>query len=492
MWTINRGQATRSTPTPRTNTTTVPSAVNAGADVATGSGAAQTEQNLYKVKLTTTEKAGVTPSTRSVVFDVSPELIETRTVRYKTLEPVHMPGGIYSYGATASRNFQISNIKLISRTVDEATKNAIIVQILRSWCMPVFGKGEFTPKTSGDAGGPTDGALENLTNAATGGTSGYPKAYPLPPLDKLNFVPLPAPPGMKGALDKVTGGGALSTLGNPASFKSAAGSLIRGVGQQLQTQVGGAITNAGSKLPISGGSILSQIKNSSIASAASAAVQNVGQSVASGIRRHVSSLMPQFGNVGIELSSSLQDIVDSGVTPQFRNFGTGFAFGEGAGSDIQALNAAAEAAGDRANNLLDQAIAARESNLRNATSSTVQRETNGLASGLDQAGPTDPTGTPALTKAGYGSLGSPPAVLLLDAYSAGPGEAAPGNLFNIPVVIQSLSIPYPTDVDYIPTQDGIPFPRIMTLDIQLVETQSPADYENFDLYAFRTGQLRGF
>ncbi len=99
-------------------------------------------------------------------------------------------------------------------------------------------------------------------------------------------------------------------------------------------------------------------------------------------------------------------------------------------------------------------------------------------------------------------LGAPPDVLYLSAYS----EASKrGNIYKVPVVLTSLSIPYPSDVDYIPTAEGltvgnryrfikagVPFPTIMTLDITTVETHSPNEYNRFNIYDFRNGRLDGF
>jgi hypothetical protein len=99
-------------------------------------------------------------------------------------------------------------------------------------------------------------------------------------------------------------------------------------------------------------------------------------------------------------------------------------------------------------------------------------------------------------------LGAPPAVLYLSAFSrmgANNGTRSVGHLRNIPVVITQLSIPYPTDVDYIPTassdgsgKDSTPMPTIMTIDMQLTETHSPNEYEKFNLQDYRLGNLRGF
>jgi hypothetical protein len=86
------------------------------------------------------QKKGRWDSTR-VVFDVTPDIMESREVKYKTLEPIHMPGQIFIYGGTNSRIFSLSNIKLISRTIAEATKNMNTLWTLRGWTMPYFGEG---------------------------------------------------------------------------------------------------------------------------------------------------------------------------------------------------------------------------------------------------------------------------------------------------------------------------------------------------------------
>jgi hypothetical protein len=87
--------------------------------------------------------------------------------------------------------------------------------------------------------------------------------------------------------------------------------------------------------------------------------------------------------------------------------------------------------------------------------------------------------------------GQPPRVLLLTAYSNGQYGVAQ-HINKVPVVISVLTIPYPTDVDYIYTTSGIPMPTIQTLDISLIETHSPVEYLRFNLGEYRRGVLRGF
>lgn len=92
------------------------------------------------------EKNGQTRFFR-VIFDVTPDISETRTIEYKALNPIHMPGQIHVYGATNSRTFQLSNVRLVSRNVKEATKNMRILWALRGWTMPYFGKsGTLSPQ----------------------------------------------------------------------------------------------------------------------------------------------------------------------------------------------------------------------------------------------------------------------------------------------------------------------------------------------------------
>ena len=134
----------------------------------------------------------------------------------------------------------------------------------------------------------------------------------------------------------------------------------------------------------------------------------------------------------------------------------------------------------------------------------------------------NPTGAPP----GENILGAPPAVLLLTAYAIGnprtsatqldvnintnvgganqnmQNSANPpyntsvpsigNNIFEVPVVITGLEIPFPSDVDYIANENNIPVPTIVTVSLQLVETHSPNAYAKFNLQAFKAGNLLNF
>jgi len=91
-------------------------------------------ENKYKVKLVSASQSG-----SSLSFDTSPIVSENRNVNYNSLEPLHAPGQIQVYKNTSSRNFQISDIKLISRTIKEADRNLRKLWLLKSWCLPRFG-----------------------------------------------------------------------------------------------------------------------------------------------------------------------------------------------------------------------------------------------------------------------------------------------------------------------------------------------------------------
>lgn len=87
-------------------------------------------------------------------------------------------------------------------------------------------------------------------------------------------------------------------------------------------------------------------------------------------------------------------------------------------------------------------------------------------------------------------LGAPPDVLKFTAFSDASKPTGLANIRNIPVVVTSLEIPYPEDVDYIKTQTSqVPFPVIMNISIQLTEVHSPMEYQAFNIVDFKNGNL---
>lgn len=93
-------------------------------------------------------------------------------------------------------------------------------------------------------------------------------------------------------------------------------------------------------------------------------------------------------------------------------------------------------------------------------------------------------------------LGAPPTVLLLSAYtnnsSTNEANKIKQNIKNVPVVITSLNITYPSDVDYIPSSEGTPTPIIMSIDISLTETHAPTEYAKFNIADYRDGKMVRF
>lgn len=75
-----------------------------------------------------------------VMFDVMPTISEGRSVQYEPFSPLHHPGEILKYKTTASRTWSIE-AKLVSRNVEEATKNLAMINAIRTWAMPYYGEG---------------------------------------------------------------------------------------------------------------------------------------------------------------------------------------------------------------------------------------------------------------------------------------------------------------------------------------------------------------
>ena len=81
----------------------------------------------------------VRDETNKVEFKVTPTFSEGRAVEYTPVTPIHMPGSIQVYKNTAARTFNIGAL-LVSRNVNEANDNMILLQTLRTWTLPFFGR----------------------------------------------------------------------------------------------------------------------------------------------------------------------------------------------------------------------------------------------------------------------------------------------------------------------------------------------------------------
>lgn len=83
-------------------------------------------------------------------------------------------------------------------------------------------------------------------------------------------------------------------------------------------------------------------------------------------------------------------------------------------------------------------------------------------------------------------LGAPPPVLIFEGFKS--------NIIGpVPVVITSLNWSFPKDVDYIPANSAdsklVPFPTVMQLSIQLVESFSTGEFNRLSLKDYRTGNF---
>lgn len=149
---------------------------------------------------------------------------------------------------------------------------------------------------------------------------------------------------------------------------------------------------------------------------------------------------------------------------------------------------------------------------RQARASAAQNQVNGTANSSQTLNSSQ---SAALVKQrvqteGVQLRGAPPDILYLYAYNndkidnrTNQGSIfTPVNLNRIPVVVTNLSITYPEDVDYIPVYDTTrggpdntftqPFPVKMDVSISLAETHSPREFEQFDLAAYKNGNLANF
>lgn len=93
-------------------------------------------------------------------------------------------------------------------------------------------------------------------------------------------------------------------------------------------------------------------------------------------------------------------------------------------------------------------------------------------------------------------LGAPPEVLYLYGYTnqqqSRARTQAVFNYHRIPVVIESLGVTYPDNVDYISTNSGEPIPILFSIDLALGETHSPLEFYEFSLTKYREGRLEYF
>lgn len=95
--------------------------------------------NEYKVTLS------ADPTGDTVVFDTMPDITENHQAQYDDVQPLQHPGTLLKYRSTSARDWSLT-VRLVSRTVEEASQNLRTINIIRSWVMPFYGQG-----TAGDS-----------------------------------------------------------------------------------------------------------------------------------------------------------------------------------------------------------------------------------------------------------------------------------------------------------------------------------------------------
>ena len=84
-----------------------------------------------------------TASHMRVIFDVMPVVSVNSQASYESMTPVHAPGSFQVYEKSPSLTFSVSEVKLVSRTPQEAWRNLKYLNILKSWRMPFFGQNAY-------------------------------------------------------------------------------------------------------------------------------------------------------------------------------------------------------------------------------------------------------------------------------------------------------------------------------------------------------------
>jgi hypothetical protein len=341
-----------------------------------------------------------------VTFLHQPKISASDKADYSSMDPIHMPGGFRSYKGNPARQYSVSDIKLFSRTREEATENLRILNLLKSWVKPSFGQ---ALQRDTDPPEPFNPIAENANPRAT-------VDFPVVPRE-IEYG--------KAVEDIVT-----NLNGNDQGFARYITS-----------------TNPAAGVPPT----LPQLFSSALSNPATVPAELVN-------RARIEILAAGRGKSA-----------------------------KGARREI-ARRAAEEIPTER------PAVTAPPRQQSNAPTSQVTAAT------VSDIPATNPVGEvyPSSGTTDVRRLGSPPEVLYFYAYSqgdgisTGPTTASAQNIFRVPVAIESISYEYPNEIDYIPTTTGIPFPAVMTLQINLIEMRSPKEMEQFSLSDYRRGVLVGW
>lgn len=84
------------------------------------------------------------------LFKAQPVIQVAENANYSAFSPIHAPSEILAFKNNPSRTFSLSEIKLISRTPEDAQTNLTQLHLLRAWTKPYFGRAQLNKTGSGD------------------------------------------------------------------------------------------------------------------------------------------------------------------------------------------------------------------------------------------------------------------------------------------------------------------------------------------------------
>lgn len=393
------------------------------------------------------------------VFKSQPRISTADSATYTEMSPTHMPTSFVFFKGNPVRTFNITDIKLFSRTFEEASENLRDLNKLRSWLKPYFGivgsgdEGEPTPAVNQASAGETPPVVQTATEPPPNTLETYSDGVDIPtttadlrsPAVESEPTPQNATPNASVATPVIANN---ERVANPTL--APANAQPQASDHQNTSIDSGRAGAAPSTLSTNSRSVRNQ----------QALLSNQSTSDSS-------SYTDAAGNFYGSYESPTQE-----VPPIVASNTAGNKFRQ---SEIIEQNKAAQEA-------IDAAQISRDNFRRGEIQSMNTTEAAARAAKAQAANKLSVEAK---------MLGAPPMVLYLYGYSDAAG-AGPQNINKIPVVIESISYDYPNDVDYIPTSEGVPFPAMMTLSMSLKEAHSPREVEAFDIVAFKQGRMVGW
>lgn len=161
---------------------------NKGRRMSTASSGTSTYKTSKAIKLSARN------STDYVLFNITPEMSEQRSVSYAEISDLRLPASILIYMGSPSRRFSI-NAKFLARTQTEADISFKYMNLLKSWCVTDSKRYLGSPKNSSVVGNYST-LNPNLTPAQSGTANPNPDSAPPPPTNPTSnptSVPIKAP-----------------------------------------------------------------------------------------------------------------------------------------------------------------------------------------------------------------------------------------------------------------------------------------------------------